>query len=641
MHSRIITILFLMVLCSFLIMLPPHAMVKGQPSEAYISVPYHRQIKNYYCGPAALQMVFDYYGPEISQWEIADVARTSREMEGTFTFDMVRAAHFSNLSTSVGNEQFQNFTGYTARRLGYAAFELWERMSIEDIKGVIAAGYPIIILVPGHFRVAVGYSSTHLTFQDSLFGSMINLTYEEAISVWEWSLFASPWEVEIHTPRNVLPGTVFDVTATITYPCPPPFSQDEYSASNATATITLSPGLSLVSGEEAEKTIGTGNFAARSTANITWTVEANSVGNYIIYVQAGGEINGWVPPIGVYPEQYYKDIIGNTAQSVMAVTSVLDVTPPTTIDDYDGIWRNGDFTINLAANDDSSGILETYYRINSGAVKTLNENGQPYIISEGTNSSLEYWSVDWAGNEEFPHEVLTGIKMDKRPPIGGVLINMNATYTNRTSVTLTLSANDTVSGVAKMRFYSNENSVWTPWETYKTSKTWNFESTNGIKTVCAQFMDNSGLISDLYIDSIILDTTVPTIGAPVQTPKDFLVQPDQEVKISANVVDSLSNVESVILSYNLNDGAALIDIPMVFNSTTNSYEAMIPGQPAATFVRYRVSAYDGAGNLGVEDNAGAYYTYTVVPEFSDSLFTLIFLVATILTMVVCSKRHLP
>ena len=40
------------------------------------SVPYHSQIKDYYCGPASLEMVFDYYGPDISQYEIADAART-------------------------------------------------------------------------------------------------------------------------------------------------------------------------------------------------------------------------------------------------------------------------------------------------------------------------------------------------------------------------------------------------------------------------------------------------------------------------------------------------------------------------------------------------------------------------------------
>ncbi len=63
----------------------------AESAGSYISVPYHRQITNYYCGPASLEMVFDFYGPDIPQIEIADVARTSYMYGGTFTDDMRRA----------------------------------------------------------------------------------------------------------------------------------------------------------------------------------------------------------------------------------------------------------------------------------------------------------------------------------------------------------------------------------------------------------------------------------------------------------------------------------------------------------------------------------------------------------------------
>jgi hypothetical protein len=32
------------------------------------------------------------------------------------------------------------------------------------------------------------------------------------------------------------------------------------------------------------------------------------------------------------------------------------------------------------------------------------------------NNTIEYWSVDNAGNEELPHKILTGIKLDKTAP---------------------------------------------------------------------------------------------------------------------------------------------------------------------------------------------------------------------------------
>ena len=95
--------------------------------------------------------------------------------------------------------------------------------------------------------------------------------------------------------------------------------------------------------------------------------------------------------------------------------NVKDETPPTTVHDYDGSWLNKDFTINLTATDDVSGVSETYYRINNRAVKAVSRDGQPRISTEGANNTLEYWSVDYAGNVE-PHKILAGIKLDKTPP---------------------------------------------------------------------------------------------------------------------------------------------------------------------------------------------------------------------------------
>ena len=94
------------------------------PVENHINVPFYYQDKDYYCGPACLQMVFNYYGENISQYEIAGVARTIGDpVDSTFTDELGRAGHFSNLSTSMGDELPYNITGYTLRSLGYAAFE--------------------------------------------------------------------------------------------------------------------------------------------------------------------------------------------------------------------------------------------------------------------------------------------------------------------------------------------------------------------------------------------------------------------------------------------------------------------------------------------------------------------------------------
>lgn len=212
----------------------------------------------------------------------------------------------------------------------------------------------------------------------------------------------------------------------------------------------------------------------------------------------------------------------------------VDDAPPITSDDYDGTWRTSDFTITLTAADKmwgylnrGSGVLDTYYQINDGSYRNVSAHGQPLITSEGANTTLEYWSVDRAGNEEIPHKILAGIKVDK---------------------------------------------------------------------------------------------TAPIIGIPSQIPESNM-QPDQRVRVLVNVTDFGSGLKDILLSYKLNDDAVWTDLPMTFNTTVSLYEAIIPEQQANALVKYKIVAYDNAGNHEVEDNGGQYYVYTVIPEFPPSDIT--------------------
>jgi len=372
------------------------------------------------------------------------------------------------------------------------------------------------------------------------------------------------------------------------------------------------------------------------------------------------------------------DEFGFTNSTATSVVVLQDDVPPVTVDNYDGLWRTADFTINLTATDHESGVAETYYRINDEATKTVSTNGQPLIITEGVNNILEYWSTDNAGNEETPKTV-TGIKLDKTPPtslinltgtigndgwfisdvtvsisatdsvsevdkieysfdnsiwntyvapftiadegilsiyyraidkagnvemaktetgkldktvpFGSVLINENADYTNSMSVTLTLSADDTTSGVAQMCF-SNDETEWSSWETYSTSKTWTLTADNVEKTVYVQFKDNADLVSKSYQDSIILDTTKP-IGDAGQ---------DQTVNVNTTITFDASassdNVGIVSYEWDFGDGATGTG-----ETTTHTYDN------AGTYT-VSLTVKDAAGNVGTHQ-----ITVTVmVPE---------------------------
>jgi len=162
-----------------------------------------------------------------------------------------------------------------------------------------------------------------------------------------------------------------------------------------------------------------------------------------------------------------------------APAKVPDYIPPTTSHDYDGLWRNTDFTITLRATDYESGIAETYYRINDSPVKTVSIDGQPCITTEGANNTLEYWSIDKAGNEELPHKILTGIKLDKTAPIIGIPSRIpEGDVQPNQEVKVSVNVTDFMSGIKSVRiiYTSNRSTLWLnfPMTYNSTTDLWEF-----------------------------------------------------------------------------------------------------------------------------------------------------------------------
>ncbi len=302
-----------------------------------------------------------------------------------------------------------------------------------------------------------------------------------------------------------------------------------------------------------------------------------------------------------------------------------DTMPPETTNDYDGLWHNADFAVNLNATDDYSGVNETSYRIDGGPIENVSANGQPIITLESDNNTLEYWSVDNVGREEV-HHFLTGIKLDKTPPVGSISFTNNQTYTNSLVVSLNITATDLLSGVHWIRL-SNDNTWDTePWESMSGSKQWTLRGGDGEKTVYLQIEDNAGLLSETYSAKIILDTNPPFLSEPILSPVNF-VQNNEPVKVAVNATDSLSGIKSVNLVCFTNGSSVGIDSLMFLNQTSGVYELNIPGQEAGTLVGFQITAFDQAGNSITDNNAGQYFTYSVVSEFpmSVTLFALVIL----------------
>jgi uncharacterized protein YvpB len=374
-------------------------------SAHFIPVPFYYQEKDYYCGPACLAMVFDYYGENISQLEIADVARTFPNV--TYTDELRRAAHFSNISTSKGTEMPENITGYILRKFGYAAFEN-QGMNLTQLKSYIDEDKPLILLmyysgyhVSTHYRVVTGYNETHIFLHDpwnniawggAYGGPNLALNYTAFLDRWSywdnWALYTSPWNISVSAPTYIKPQTPFQINATITYPQPLPNALSNYPASSCNATITLPANLTLAQGEILKKTLGTGSLQAGATATATWMLLANSSGTYTISVEAEGLVSGSVYE---YPPYYYTDRIGATINFTMqlsADSNAPSISNLSRVPDGD-ISPSQEVKVSANITDSESGIKNAtlYYDLNSSQAWT------PIPMNYNSTAQLYYATI--------------------------------------------------------------------------------------------------------------------------------------------------------------------------------------------------------------------------------------------------------
>jgi hypothetical protein len=160
-----------------------------------------------------------------------------------------------------------------------------------------------------------------------------------------------------------------------------------------------------------------------------------------------------------------------------------------TITDYDGSWRSEDFNINLSAINDIGGLADTHYRINNGPTKTVSIDGQPHITTEGANNTLEYWSVDRNGIEESPHEILTGIRLDKSPPTLSITSPLNGSQIGSSTVTVSWTGSDETSGISRYEVRVDRGS----WTNVGTDTTRVFSGlADGTHSISVMVLDRAG-----------------------------------------------------------------------------------------------------------------------------------------------------
>jgi hypothetical protein len=128
-------------------------------------------------------------------------------------------------------------------------------------------------------------------------------------------------------------------------------------------------------------------------------------------------------------------------------------------------WYVSDISVKLSPTDATSGVWHTYYRIDGGDWK----KGTSFTIDEDGEHTVDYYSVDIAGNEESPYHSFS-VKLDETAPKVGITTPMYKYLyifgkpilpINKTIIigklTTGADAHDGTSGMARVEFYVDGN----------------------------------------------------------------------------------------------------------------------------------------------------------------------------------------
>jgi hypothetical protein len=160
---------------------------------------------------------------------------------------------------------------------------------------------------------------------------------------------------------------------------------------------------------------------------------------------------GTTAQYSVAPGKTYTiySVKGPTTSSGLGQTSVSpvapsDTTPPATSSNAAASYT-GTATITLTAADTGgSGVAHTYYKLDAAA----QVESRTIIVSSVGTHTIEFWSVDVAGNTETPHKTAT-FRVNAVPDTTAPVTTSDALPSNIGTTTITLTAVDTGgSGVA-------------------------------------------------------------------------------------------------------------------------------------------------------------------------------------------------
>jgi hypothetical protein len=261
------------------------------------------------------------------------------------------------------------------------------------------------------------------------------------------------------------------------------------------------------------------------------------------YMSDGEDISGIIAPVIRVQALFHRDVASTTPTidywnitarvggDLDAPWTNLSVLPTSPVGQNG--WYIGPVHIMLESHDNDSPPqnVTTYYRIDGG--ETMNYT-QPFnVTTEQANNSVEFWSVDRAGNEELPHHIFSGIDIDGTAPTVNVLGPPLVIFPGLAEVTGSSIEFQSGSGIDELRILLNDEEVYhVSFLQQRTANiSWNFTAKVGdsydIKIQSIDHAGNIGLdrrlvsVSEygLYIPGYIYWFDYPKIGPVYQLAK--------------------------------------------------------------------------------------------------------------------------
>jgi predicted transcriptional regulator len=323
---------------------------------------------------------------------------------------------------------------------------------------------------------------------------------------------------------------------------------------------------------------------------------------------------------------------GETAPTSADVIVGVDTTHPTgslIINEGDAWTTSMSVSLTLVYSDTLSGVSQVRYS-NDGIWDTepweAPSTTKAWNLEVGDGTKAVYYRIkDNAGLISTYSDEIT---LDATEPTGSITIDNGDLWTISTSVTLTLTYSDGLSGVSQVR-YSNDG-TWDDevWESPSAPKSWTLLAGDGTKTVYYQVKDNAGLTSAVYSDDIGLDTTQPT-GLVIINNGDASTE-STSVALTLTYSDSTSGVYQVRYS----DDGTWDTEPWESPSATKAW-TLADGEGTKT-VYYEIVDNAGIESITYEDHITLVVPSVIIPPDEFPVEPTVVVAATAITIAATS-----